>query len=262
MEDLDSAHVEDAQAFFSTYYAPNNAVLSIAGDFNTDTTISLIEDLFGDIPSSNPPDPVDVDESEQTAEKLITITDPKIALPAVVIAYHVPHRRHPDTYPAVILKQILIEGKSSRLYKRIVEDEQAAIECFGYIEQTRGPAIFPIWFIATDSDTARLKTIIDEEISKIIENGITERELQKAKNIIKSDFISRMQTSLGRALATAEFKIYDNDPGLINTELNRYLEVTREDVERVAQKYLAQSNRTILDVIPGSQSAQRKQEEV
>ncbi len=260
MEDLDSAHVEGARAFFRTHYAPNNAVLSIAGDFEPKRAIVIAEELFADIPSSDPPDPVDIHEPEHVQEKHVEITDPKIALPGLAIAYHVPKRRHPDSYPIALLKQILLDGKSSRIYKRTIEDEQAAIECFGYVENSRGPALFPMWFIATDSDSGRLKKIFDEEIERLHREGITERELQRAKNAAKSDYVDKIEHCLGKAMIIAEFKMYDNDPSLVNTELDRYLEVTMQDIDRALKKYLVPSNRTTLDVVPKGPSAQNTQD--
>ena len=249
MEDLNSAHIEDARAFFRTYYAPNNAVLSIAGDFDPKQAIGLAEELFGNIPSSDPAKPVDTHEPEHHEEKHVEITDPKIALPGLIFAYQVPKRRHPDSYPINLLRQILFDGKSSRLQKRMIEDEEAAIECAGYVENSRGPALFPMWFIARDPDNSRLKKFFNEEIKKFHDEGINERELQRARNAIKSDYIRKTERCLGKALAIAEFKMYDNEPELINTELNRYLDVTLEDVNRTAAKYFVPSNRTVLDII-------------
>lgn len=261
MEDLDAADVEDARAFFKTYYAPNNAVLCITGDVDPKHVLDLVRQLFGDIPSSEAPGPVNTSGPEHTEEKCFEIIDPKIALPGLLVAYHIPTRRHPDSYPVYLLKQILFEGKSARLYKRLLEDEEAAIECYSYAENSRGPALLPMWFISRDPDNGRLKKLLDEEIARLHDGGVSERELQRSKNALKSDYVQRVESCLWRALLMAEFKLYDNDPSLINSELNRYLEVTLDDVNRVAGKYFIRSNRTVLDVMPGKQPEPNAQPE-
>ena len=138
MDDLDAANVEDARAFFKTYYAPNNAVLAIAGDIDSRNALDLVHQYFADIPAADPPDPVDIEEPPQHEERHLEISDPKIALPGLVIAYKVPPRRHPDSYALHLLKNILYDGRSSRIYNRVIEKEEAAIECMGYVEQSRG----------------------------------------------------------------------------------------------------------------------------
>jgi predicted Zn-dependent peptidase len=262
MDDLDAAHVEDAREFFRTYYAPNNAVLAVAGDIDYRGTLDLVQQYFADIPAADPPDPVDTSEPAQREEQNIAISDPKIALPGLVIAYKVPRRRHPDSYAIHLLKNILYDGRSSRIYNRVIEKEEAAIECMGYVENTRGPALFPMWFIAREPDTGRLKQIIDEEIGRIHDEGITERELQKARNGIKSAFLDKIEPCLGKALTIAEHKLYDDDPNLINTEIDRFLEVSLQQLNGAARTYLVPSNRTVLNVLPGSTPASPIEEEV
>ena len=252
MDDLNAASVEDARDFFKTYYAPNNAVLAVAGKFNISDITKLIEEYFGDISSSAPPPPVDTNEPPQNEQIETEIYDAKIAFPGVLFAYHIPKRRHHDYYPIVLLKQILFDGRSARLYKRIVEDEEAAIECFGYVENSRGPALFPMWFIARDKDCGKVKKLFDEEIDILLDKGVTEMELKKAKNALKTDYVEKLGACLGKAMIIAEFKLYDDNPDLINTELDRYLQVTIEDIRKTAEKYLIKSNRTVLDVIPGT----------
>ena len=250
MEDLDAADVEDARRFFKTYYAPNNAVLSIAGDFEPAEALDLAKNLFGDIPSADPPDPVDETEAEQPEEKLVEITDPKIALPGVVTTYKVPRRRHPDSYALSLLKIVLFDGRSARIFKRTVEDEQLAVECAAYVEQNRGPSLFPMWFISSGNDVSRLKKAVDEEIEKVHDKGVTQRELQRARNSLKSAFAGKAETALGRAMIAGEFKLFDGDPSLINTEIERYMDVGLDDIERTVGKYLVPKNRTVLDVVP------------
>jgi zinc protease len=250
MDDLNSAGVEDARAFFNTYYAPNNAVLGIAGSFDIIAAMKYVEEYFGDIPSSTPAEPVDINEPLHDKEDHVIIYDAKIAMPGVLFTYHVPRRCQPDYYPVQLLKQILFDGKSARLYKRMIEDEEAAIECFGYVENSRGPALFPMWFIARDADNNKVKDIFEEEIDRLLREGVREDELQRSKNAMKSDFVEKLESCLGKALTIAEFKLYDNNPSLINTELDRYLQVNIADIHLAAKKYLVPSNRTILDVIP------------
>ncbi len=250
MEDLDAARLEDVQEFFNIYYAPNNAVLTIAGDFVPKEAMQLAEKYFASIPSNENPEPVIAIEPEQQQEKKEVINDPKIVFPGFWIAYHIPEHRHPDIYSIEILQRILFHGTSSRLYRLLIKEEQVALECKGWTDEKRGPGLFLIWCISKGEKNERVRELIDSELEKIRKNGISDRELQKAKNIIKSEYINHLQTNIGKALILSEFALYDDDPGLVNSELNRYLAVKKEGVCQALNKYFVPKKRTILDILP------------
>ena len=256
MADLDAAGVEDAQDFFRLYYAPSNAVLAIAGDIEYDDALAQARRYFEAIPPNEPPPVPDTAEPPQTAEKRDVLDDERAVLPGFWLAYHVPPRRAPDSYPLLLLQRILLHGRSSRLYKSLIKEHEAAIECVGYAEFVRGPSLFVIWTISKDKDNERCKAIIEAELKRVADEGVSEHEVQKAKNLIKAQYYDRLQTSLGHAMVLAEFMLYDGDPGLANTELGRYLAVTAGDVQRVAGEYFTARNRTIVEAMPAVPAAQ------
>jgi zinc protease len=255
MADLDAASVEDAQAFYRLYYAPNNAVLVVAGDIGCAAALAEVRRYFEAIPRSEPPPEVDTAEPEQTTEKHDVLSDPLAAMPGFWLAYHAPQRRSPDSYPLLLLQRILLHGRSSRLFKSLIKEHEAAIECSGSCQLSRGPDLFAIWTISKGADNEQCKALIEEEIRRLAAEGVTEHELQKAKNLIKAQYLDRLQTNLGRAMVLAEFLLFDGDPGLINTELERYLAVSAADVQRVARHYLSTEKRTIVEAIPAAPAA-------
>jgi predicted Zn-dependent peptidase len=250
MADLDAAGVTDAQDFFRLYYAPNNAVLAVAGDIEYAGALAQVRRYFGTIPPNEPPPVPDTNEPPQTAEKREALDDARAVLPGFWLAYHVPLRRAPDTYPLLLLQRILLHGRSSRLYRSLIKAHEAAIECAGYAEFVRGPSLFVIWTISKDKDNERSKAIIEAEVRRVADEGVSELEVQKAKNLIKAQYYDQLQTNLGRAMVLAEFTLYDGEPGLANTELDRYMAVTAADVRRVAAEYFAARNRTTVEAMP------------
>ncbi len=256
MADLDAAGVEEAQAFFTLYYAPSNAVLTIAGDIEYGDALVQARRYFEAIPRNEPPPAPDTSEPPQTAEKRDVLTDPLAAMPGFWLAYHVPPRRTPDSYPLQLLQRILLHGRSSRLYKSLIKEHEAAIECIGFAEFARGPSLFVIWTISKGKDNEQCKAFIADELKRLAEDGVSEHEVQKAKNLIKAQYLDRLQTNLGRATVLAEFTLYDGEPALANTELERYLAVKAEDVQRVAQEYFAAPNRTTVEAMPSAPAAE------
>jgi zinc protease len=256
MADLDAATAEDAQAFYRLYYAPNNAVLAVAGDIVYDDALTQVRRYFEAIPRSEPPPAVDTTEPEQTAEKHDVLSDPLAAMPGFWLAYHAPPRRSPDSYPLLLLQRILLHGHSSRLFKSLIKGHEAAIECSGSCDFGRGPDLFAIWTISKGADNEQSKALIEQELRRLADEGVSEHEVQKAKNLVKAQYLDRLQTNLGRAMVLAEFTLFDDDPGLINTELDRYLAVSAADVQRVARQFFGVEKRTTVEAIPAVPAAQ------
>jgi len=256
MADLDAATAQDALAFFKLYYAPNNAVLTITGDIDYDDALAQVQHYFDAVPANEPPPTPDTDEPPQTAEKRDVLTDERAALPGFWLAYHVPPRRSPESYAILVLQRILLHGRSSRLYRSLIKKHEAAIECIGFAEFVRGPSLFVIWTIANGQDNGRCQALIEEELERVAQEGVSEHEVQKAKNLIKAQYYDRLQTNLGRAMVLAEFSLYDGDPALANTELERYMHVTAAEVRRVANEFFTPNNRTIVEAVPGTAKAE------
>jgi predicted Zn-dependent peptidase len=257
MQDLVDAPLEAVQQFFDTYYAPNNAVISIAGDFDPNEAMRLVEKHFGGIPSRDTPafDPPPM--TPQTAEQRETMYDPNATLPAFHLAYHIPASRTPDHYALEMMALILGDGESSRLYQRLVKRDEICQEIAVATDDRRGPDLFSVWAVmASGHPVDKAQQAVFAELQSVAEKGVTERELQKAKNRVSAAFVFGLQTNMSRAQNLAEFELYWGDANLLKLELDHYLAVTVDDIKRVAATYFTPENRTVLDVLPGEAPAQ------
>jgi zinc protease len=251
MQDLVNAPLTAVQEFFDEYYAPNNAVLSLAGDFDPEQAMRMIKHYFGEIHASKTPAYNPEPLQPQTAERVETMVDPLAELPAFHIAYHIPPDREPDHYPLDLLTIVLGDGESSRLYQKLVKGKELLQEIDVSTDSRRGPDLFSVWAICSEGHTgAEARAVIYKELEDIADKGITERELQKAKNKVRSIFVFALESNMSRAMRLAEFEMYSGDANLLNHEADRYLAVTLDDVKRVAKQYFAATNRTVLDVLP------------
>jgi zinc protease len=251
MEDLNAASVEDVAAFFKTYYAPNNAVLTLVGDFNTADALKKIKQSFELIPRQPDPPPVDMTEPQQTAERRTTVDDALARLPQVDLAFKAVPGNTPDFYALQVLSASLQIGQSSRLYQTLVKDKQLVTTVGGFMDEKRGTgALYISATLKPGIKTADVEAAIYDEIARLQKDGIADWELDKAKNTTRRNFINNMQSSLSRAINISVWSVYYNDPNLINTRLDKVSAVTKADVQRVANKYLTAANRTVVITMP------------
>lgn len=251
-EHLDKASMDDVKEFYETFYVPNNAVLVIAGDIDIEKTKKLVEKYFADIPKGpdNIPHPSPEDEPLENEIREV-VEDINAPLPAVFMSYRIPEEGNPDSYALALLSNILSVGESSRLYQRLVYRDKIANEVETYSDSREHPGLFLIYAIANpgfSSDT--LEKVIDEEIDKIKNYGVEEKELEKAKNKIESALVSARQTVQGKADLLAHYYTFYKNPALVNREIDKYRSVTVEDIKRVAQMYLDSKRRVILHYLP------------
>ena len=244
---IDKATLEEFRAFYKTYYLPNNATLVLAGDFDPAATRQLIAEYFGPIPRGpEPPRPV-IKVPVQTEPKTVEVARANTPLPASVHAWHAPRETDPDAYAVEMLTNILASGRSSRLYRRLVIQEQAAVEAsaFPYLLEDAG-AIGVLAVGNRGVTLDQLDRLIGDEIASVKKDGVTEEEYQKARNQEESQFASSYGTMLSRAKGLAHYHVFFGDTGLVNTELANYLKVTRDDLKRVANEYLTDQGLNIL----------------
>jgi predicted Zn-dependent peptidase len=251
MEHLNAAEEKDYQQFYNDFYTPNNAILSIAGDIDYDQAKVWIEQYFGNIPVKNPnvyrPTVV---EPELGGEIRDTIYD-NIQLPAVVMTYRIPAQGTPDYYAVSMLGTLLSQGQSSRLYKALVDEEQKAVFVGNFPLGLEDPGAAIAFGIANMGvDILEVEKSIDAQIEKVQNELISDIEFQKLKNQTENDFISSNSRIAGIAESLANYKMYFGETNLINTELDRYLAVTKEDIQRVAKQYYNTNNRVVLHYLP------------
>ncbi len=251
MDHLDAATDEDYVGFYKEFYVPNNAVLSIAGDINVEETKAMIQQYFGSIPRGTKeiyrPEIV---EPPLGGEIKDTIYD-NIQLPAVVQTYRIPAQGTPDYYALSMLSTLLSDGESSRLYKALVDEQQKAVFVGSFPFSLEDPGVNLAFGIANQGvSLGDLEVAMNAEFIKVQNELIGEREFQKLRNQVEAGFVTSNSTIAGIAESLADYYMYLGDSNLINTELDRFLKVTREDIQRVAQKYLVPENRVVLHYLP------------
>jgi zinc protease len=260
MADLDAASLTYVQTFFKTYYAPNNATLVLVGDFDPKQAREMVTRAFSDIPKQPTPPKLDLTEPAQAAEKRDTLTDPLARLPALLLAWHGPSLNDPDAYAMDILSSLLFQGESSRGYQEIVKKRKLALGLQGGLQGQRGPSLFTLTGIYPPNvKEADLEQAIYAQIEAIQQSAPSVDELNRIKTRIRAGRYTGggfgfggLDTMLGRAIAIADYAVFQGDPNLVNTELERYMAVTPEQVQAAAKKYFTAQNRSVLEVKPGA----------
>jgi predicted Zn-dependent peptidase len=251
MADLSAATVDDVAAFFKTYYAPNNAVVSIVGDVDTKVTLEKVRKYFESIPSQPAPPVVDAREPPQTEERRATIEDNLARLTRIDMVYKVPPSSSPDTDALQVLSTILSNGRSSRFYEAIVRQKQLAPNVNAFSAESRGAGLFSIIGTVTPGKAAAdLEAAIDAEIERVKTGPIEPWEMEKARNNARSQLVNNLGSALGRAITLGQDALFYDNPGRMNTTATRIAKVTPEDVQRVARQYLVKTGRTVVITTP------------
>lgn len=255
-EDLEASSLEDVRRFFNTYYAPNNAVMAIVGDINSEETAKLVEKYFATIPQVTAPKRPDLSEPTQTKAKYLKMEDPQAQAPAFWMAWKAPARRDPDFYALNLLQTILSTGESSRLFQKLVKEDQAALKVSTSYEERRGPSLYETFVVYKPNTTAdKVRESLLAELEKVKNEKVSDEELEKAKNqvlrgLFSSASYTSLQRSLGRAEMLAEYTSFYKDPSLIDKDVEAYLKVTTDDIKRVAGKIFTKEGVTTIDVVP------------
>ena len=248
---IDQATYNEFYQFYKSFYVPNNACLSIAGDIDIEQTKALIQKYYGDIPKGADDiyRPKEV-EPKQTVEVRDTVYD-NIQLPAIIQAYHMPAQGTKDYYALSMLTTLLTGGESSRLSKRLVDKEKLAVAAQSIPFNLEDPSVFLLFAIANFGKTNdEIEKVIDEEIEKVKSENITDDEFTKIRNQVETDFIEKNSTVQGKAMQLGNYYVFFGDANLINSEIDKYTAVTKDDIQRVANEYLVKENRTVLYYLP------------
>jgi len=259
MDDLNAATVEDAAAFFRAYYAPNNAVLSLVGDFKTETALALIKKYFEDIAAPPPPPAPDASEPAQNAERRRTIEDAFAQAPRIDIVYKIPPGNTADWYALAMLGQVLSSGVSSRLYQKLVKEKELALGVSAGPDERRGPSLF--WFTINarpGTDLAALEKLVDEEIARLQNEAVADSELDKVRMQLKRQRAQQLYSSRSRANTLGHYAVYYNDPQLINSVWRKYEQVTKADLQRAARAYFSERNRTVVTTLPKTEAGRKR----
>ncbi|MBX9687201.1 MAG: insulinase family protein [Candidatus Obscuribacterales bacterium] len=260
-DDLNASSVEDIKEFFKTYYAPNNAVMAIVGDFDAAEMQKLVEKYFSSIPSVPTPARSDLSEPGQKSPKLEKMEDKHAQLPAFWLGWKAPGRRDPDYYALQIVEKLLSAGDSSRLYQRMIKGDQVALKVEAGYDERRGPSAFEAFIVyKPGNSTEKVKEIFWSEIDKLKNSAVPAEELEKARNQILRNYFSgssynSLQRSLGKAELLAEYTSFFGDPKYLDDDIEAVMKVNADDVQRVAKKYLTKESITVIDIEPAAEKA-------
>jgi predicted Zn-dependent peptidase len=252
---IDQATLAEFMDFYKTFYVPNNAVLSISGDIDLNQAKALVAKYFTTISrgTREVPRPT-AEEPAAVAEKREIVFD-NVRLPAVVQAYHIPKAGSPDYYAISMLTTLLTGGESARLNKALVDQQQVAAYVGSFPLEMEHPGLFLSFAVANlGRDADELERAMDAEIERVRKEALTDREFQKLRNQVEKAFVAKTATTQGVAEQLANYRLLYGDANLINTELQKYLSVTRDDITRVANEYLKKENRVVLHYLPRSQN--------
>jgi zinc protease len=237
-------------AYYRTYYAPNNAILVVVGDFEPVRALDLIKEYYGPIKASTPPPPVTTTEPPQMGPKSVLIRKEAQA-PSFMVVWHAPNAKDTDFLPLSILAKPLLEGESSRLYRRLVREEQLAIYVGGGPQETIDPFLFTIDVKPRPgADLDKIDRVIEEELAKVKSEGITPKEFEKALNIIRNDFFMGLQTIAGKANQLGSSELLYGDFSRLFTVMDDYAAVKIDRIKAAAGKYFTTNNKTIGQLIP------------
>jgi predicted Zn-dependent peptidase len=256
MEDLDAATIEDVQEFFRIYYAPNNAVLTVVGDFDSAEATALVRKYFEGIPSQPPPPPVNVSEPEDVAQTQEVYNDKLAPAPAFVLGWKIPPRRTTDFYALSLAADLIFEGDSSRLYQKLVKGDESVVSIQGGIDERRGPSALYIFALPKPGEeVAAIREQIFDEIRSLRTSGPSAAEMEKLQNSLCNDVVRGRQSTMYRAQRLAEYALYDGDPTLVDSEIDHYLAITPEQIRSAVERYLDVDNRVVLDIVPAPAEA-------
>ena len=262
MADLNAATIEDVREFHRTYYVPNNATLVVSGDFDADETLGWIEKYFASIPKGQAIPRNVPKEPAQTAERRTVEYDANTPLPAVIFTYHMPEAGHSDLYALQVAANVLSNGQSSRLYRKLVYDQQIALQAGGETIVLEDPGVFFFFAILQAGKTVEeAETSLAEEAQRLIAEPVPQEELEKAKNQLVAGEVFERQTVQEKGIAIGYASVILKDVSRVDKELAELQKVTAADVQRVAKAYFRPENRTVVHMLPAAMKpgAQEKQ---
>jgi zinc protease len=250
MSDIEHWTMEQLKHHFEMGYSPNNATMVVTGDVSPEEIFQICEKFIEPIPPHAPPPPVTTLEPEQLGERRTVVHKPA-QLPLILVAYHIPQTNNPDYYALNILRTMLFQGESSRMYQRLVDKDQIALDVSSTVEPGFDPTVIEIVAQPKQGvDPQKCETAMYEELERAKNAAADPKELEKAKNIRLAEFYREMRTINGRANTIGTYEVFFGDYRKLFDAAKNYSAVTREDVQRVAKTYFGANNRTVATLIP------------
>jgi len=249
---IDNASIQEFKEFYNNFYQPNNATLVVSGDIDVKQVKGFVNEYFGKLPKGPQPKRSDVALKPMSpGVTRETIDDPKAQLPAVFMGYRGPKIGEKDAYAMSMLMDIMRSGESSRLYQRLVDKDQIAVQASGGAQNLQASGMmYGIGIVAPGKTPDEVIKAIDEEIEKVKKDGVTDEEFLKAKNIAEVRFIEGKKNVLEKARSLARYHTYFGKASMINTEIKDFMSIKKEDLKRVANQYFTQDSRVILQYMP------------
>jgi predicted Zn-dependent peptidase len=251
MADLEAASIADVREFHRTFYVPENATVTIAGDFDLAQAKQLVNQYFARVPKASRPVPREIPKEPPQLKERRAVVQEAWPLPAVVVAYHVTYDGHPDAYPLHMTSKILSDGQSARIQREIVYRKRLALTAFGSGNITEDPNLFyAVALVQPGKTVDEVEKALIEEFEKLKREPVLDSELQRAKNQWARDYILGRESIQEKAMHLAHAAVIHNDITTADGEFDIFMNVTAADMQRVAQKYFTDTNRVVLHIMP------------
>ena len=251
MADLEAASINDVRDFHGTFYVPENATVTVVGDFDSAQALQIVTQYFGRVPKAARPVPRDIPKEPEMTQERRFVVDESWPLPAVVVAYHVPYDGHPDAYPLHITSKILSDGQSARISRTLIYTQRLCLSAFGSGNITEHPNLFfAVCIVQPGRTPAEAEKALIAQFESLKTEGVTSHELQRAQNQFARDYILGRESDEDKALHLAHAAVIHNDITTADGEFDIFMKTSVADVQRVARSYFNQSNRVVLHVLP------------
>jgi zinc protease len=251
MADLEAASISDVRDFHGTFYVPENATVTVVGDFDSAQALQIVTQYFGRVPKAARPVPRDIPKEPEMTQERRVVVDESWPLPAVVVAYHVPYDGHPDAYPLHITSKILSDGQSARISRALIYTQRLCLSAFGSGNITEHPNLFfAVCIVQPGRTPAEAEKALIAQFESLKTEGVTSHELQRAQNQFARDYILGRESDEDKALHLAHAAVIHNDITTADGEFDIFMKTSVADVQRVARSYFNQSNRVVLHVLP------------
>ena len=259
MRDLEAASINDVRDFYNTYYVPENATLVVVGDIEPENTLQMIGHYLGRVPTASREVPREIPrEPAPIAERRVTVEADNWPLPAVVVAHHITYDGHPDAYPLHIASKVLSDGQSSRIYRGLVYEKQLAVSAFGQGNIIEDPNLFyAVAIVPPGRQPADAEAALIRELERLKEEQVSDEELQRTKNQFTRDYIIGRITNSQKAAHLAHAAVIHDDITTADGEFDIFMNVSKEDVQRVAQTYFTDASRLVLTILPRDSGGSR-----